>query len=107
MVGSGGGGRDFAFSSVTCSHESMSNRFAHLADQEPVVEDGIEYWESQPASLDGVLGEHLPHNLLLLEYLRSLRGSRRIWDWCRSIFSSLQDRCYGSLRVHVKVSPTN
>ncbi|KAF9651540.1 hypothetical protein BDM02DRAFT_3090968 [Thelephora ganbajun] len=33
-----------------------SNRFAHLADQEPVVEDGIEYWESQPASLDGVLG---------------------------------------------------
>jgi len=36
-----------------------SNRFAHLADQEPVVEDGIEYWESQPASLDGVLGMHL------------------------------------------------
>lgn len=34
----------------------MSNRFAHLADQEPVVEDGIEYWESQPASLNGVLG---------------------------------------------------
>jgi hypothetical protein len=33
-----------------------SNRFAHLADQEPVVEDGIEYWESQPASLNGVLG---------------------------------------------------
>ena len=33
-----------------------SNRFAHLADQEPVVEDGIDYWESQPASLDGVLG---------------------------------------------------
>ena len=33
-----------------------SNRFAHLADQEPVVEDGIQYWESQPASLDGVLG---------------------------------------------------
>ena len=36
-----------------------SNRFAHLADQEPVVDDGIEYWESQPASLDGVLGEYL------------------------------------------------
>lgn len=35
-----------------------SNRFAHLADQEPVVEDGIEYWESQPASLNGVLGTH-------------------------------------------------
>ena len=34
-----------------------SNRFAHLAHQEPVVEDGVEYWESQPASLDGVLGE--------------------------------------------------
>jgi len=39
-----------------------SNRFAHLADQEPVVEDGIEYWESQPASLDGVLGVYFPQN---------------------------------------------
>jgi len=38
------------------SRKSMSNRFAHLADQEPIVEDGIEYWESQPASLNGVLG---------------------------------------------------
>jgi len=39
-----------------------SNRFAYLADQEPIVEDGIEYWESQPASLDGVLGTYLFQN---------------------------------------------
>ena len=38
----------------------MSNRFANLADPEPIVEDGIEYWESQPASLDGVLGAYSP-----------------------------------------------
>jgi protein N-terminal methyltransferase len=25
-------------------------------DAIPVVEDGIKYWEAQPASLDGVLG---------------------------------------------------
>lgn len=24
---------------------------------DPVLQDGIEYWKTQPASLDGVLGE--------------------------------------------------
>ena len=27
------------------------------ADQDPDVQDGIEYWNTQPASYDGVLGE--------------------------------------------------
>ena len=26
---------------------------------DPDIKDGIEYWNTQPASLDGVLGEHL------------------------------------------------
>ena len=34
------------------------------AQQEPVVEDGIEYWASQPASLDGVLGADFFHKIL-------------------------------------------
>lgn len=44
------------------SASSNSNRFAHLADREPVVEDGIEYWDSQPASLNGVLGAYFLPN---------------------------------------------
>jgi hypothetical protein len=51
---------------------SQSNRFAHLADQEPVVEDGIEYWETQPASLDGVLGMYFSPINCIPEYFRFL-----------------------------------
>ena len=110
-MAAGGSGLVVADATSRCyqsraSHKSMSNRFAYLSDQEPVVEDGIQYWESQPASLDGVLGVYFPPKFSP-EYFRFLRGSRRIWDWCRSIFFGLQDRCYGSLRVPVKVSPTN
>jgi protein N-terminal methyltransferase len=34
-----------------------------------------------------------------------LTSSRRIWDWCRSTFSILQDRCYESSRAHAKSLP--
>ena len=29
---------------------------------EPVVQDGLDYWKAQPASLDGVLGTHDFHD---------------------------------------------
>lgn len=80
-----------------------SNRFAHLADQEPVVEDGIEYWESQPASLDGVLGTLF--SVGFFENFRFLRSSRWIWDLCGSHLSNLQVRCYWSSRAYVKSLP--
>jgi hypothetical protein len=40
------------------SQSNESNRYSVLMEtnQEPDVKDGIDYWASQPASLDGVLG---------------------------------------------------
>ena len=42
---------------------------------------------------------------MFLKDFRCLKGSRRIWDWCRSNFSNFQDRCYGSSRAHAKSLP--
>jgi hypothetical protein len=36
------------------------------ASQEPDVKDGIDYWDTQPASLDGVLGLSFFSNLIAL-----------------------------------------
>lgn len=37
----------------------MARVQAIQAEQEPGPDDGINYWRTQPASYDGVLGEHL------------------------------------------------
>lgn len=40
-----------------CGHVMLCRSTAIMSqEQQPDVQDGIEYWNTQPASLDGVLG---------------------------------------------------
>ena len=78
-----------------------SNRFTHLANQEPVVEDGIEYWESQPASLNGVLGVYFLYVIIrgfsISKVLKAGLGPA----WVKF----LQLILFGSSRAHAKSLP--
>jgi hypothetical protein len=48
----------------------------------PDVEDGIEYWNTQPASLDGVLGKPTQKKNQILDYITLAHSHNRwIWVW--------------------------